>query len=222
MDIVTTGAVCDEEHNSNLILPRAYDEDEGDADCRSISLIATDEKKVTSAEDDFNDSEEEKGDVFEDDDDSPSQSPPEIAGLSNEPEIVEKRVLSISRDLKKRKTAPLKEIQDCHIPNKNLIGSRSKKHNSSGTSVCRSPSVHGLTIPFRTIKKAMKLDPDIPIVQNEAAIMTTVAVELFLKRLVVKSNQNAKNRGRNTVRYEDVAEARTADKAFSFLEPLLP
>jgi hypothetical protein len=29
----------------------------------------------------------------------------------------------------------------------------------------------------------MKLDPDIPIVQNEAAIMTTMAAELFLKSL---------------------------------------
>lgn len=86
----------------------------------------------------------------------------------------------------------------------------------------RTPSVSGLTIPFRTIKKAMKLDPDIPIVQNEAAIMTTIAVEMFLKRLAKESFRNAKNRGRNTVRYEDVAEARTRNPALAFLEPLLP
>mmetsp|Transcript_8226 Transcript_8226/g.15663 ORF Transcript_8226/g.15663 Transcript_8226/m.15663 type:complete len:157 (+) Transcript_8226:102-572(+) len=86
----------------------------------------------------------------------------------------------------------------------------------------RMPSVAGLTIPFRTVKKAMKLDPDIPIVQNEAAIMTTIAAELFLKSLAKKSHRNAKNRGRNTIRYEDVAEARAQDSSLSFLEPLLP
>jgi histone H3/H4 len=86
----------------------------------------------------------------------------------------------------------------------------------------RAPSVAGLTIPFRTIKKAMKLDPDIPIVQNEAAIMTTLAAELFLKSLAQNSFQNAKNRGRNTIRYEDVAEARVNNPSFSFLETLLP
>lgn len=50
-------------------------------------------------------------------------------------------------------------------------------------------------------RQAMKLDPDIPIVQNEAAIMTTMAAELFLKSLAKESQQIAKNRGRNTIRY---------------------
>jgi histone H3/H4 len=86
----------------------------------------------------------------------------------------------------------------------------------------RAPSVKGLTIPFRTVKKAMKLDPDIPIVQNEAAIMTTMAAELFLKSLAKQSHRNAKNRGRNTIRYEDVAEARTNTASLAFLETLLP
>ena len=48
--------------------------------------------------------------------------------------------------------------------------------------------------------KAMKLDPDIPIVQNEAAIMTTMAAELFLKSLAKESHRIAKTRGRNTIR----------------------
>jgi DNA polymerase epsilon subunit 4 len=68
----------------------------------------------------------------------------------------------------------------------------------------------------------MKLDPDIPIVQNEAAIMVTLASELFLKKLARRSFRNAKNRGRHTIRYEDIAEARTNDKSLSFLETLLP
>ena len=47
----------------------------------------------------------------------------------------------------------------------------------------------------------MKLDPDIPIVQNEAAIMTTMAAELFLKSLAKESLKISKARGRNTIRY---------------------
>jgi histone H3/H4 len=202
-EIVAKEAVNYEDQSNTLIASQSDDVEDGDVD------------------NDYNDTEEEKDDCFADDNEIPSQGTPEITGSSDEPEMVESKSLSTFRASKKRKATSPKEIQENSTSEK-LMGSRNKKHSSSGMAVCRTPSVNGLTIPFRTIKKAMKLDPDIPIVQNEAAIMTTVAVELFLKRLVVKSNQNAKNRGRNTVRYEDVAEARTADKALSFLEPLLP
>jgi len=108
-------------------------------------------------------------------------------------------------------------------PKKETSKSKPKKAAATTpTKKGRAPSVKGLVIPFRTIKKSMKLDPDIPIVQNEAAIMTTLAVELFLKRLAVQAHRNAKNRGRNTVQYQDIAEARANNKALAFLEPLLP
>ena len=68
----------------------------------------------------------------------------------------------------------------------------------------------------------MKLDPDIPIVQNEAAIMTTLAAELFLKRLANQSQKICKNRGKNTIRYEDVADARATDPALAFLKTIIP
>jgi histone H3/H4 len=86
----------------------------------------------------------------------------------------------------------------------------------------RTPAVKGLTIPFRAVKRTMKMDPDIGTVQNEAAIMTTLAAELFVKSLASQSHENAKNKGRNTIRYEDVAEARTKDPALNFLETLIP
>ena len=105
---------------------------------------------------------------------------------------------SVSSTLSKTKTTPVKG------------GSSIKK------------GVRDLTIPFRTVKKAMKLDPDIPIVQNEAAIMATIATEAFLRSLAKKSYLNAKSRSRNTIRYEDVAEARSQHPNLSFLEPLLP
>jgi histone H3/H4 len=92
-------------------------------------------------------------------------------------------------------------------------------HNSKKS---RIPAVSGLTIPFRTVKKAMKLDPDIPIVQNEAAVMVTIAAELFLKSLARESLVSAAKRSRSTIKYEDVAEARTKRPALSFLEPVLP
>jgi histone H3/H4 len=86
----------------------------------------------------------------------------------------------------------------------------------------RTPAVQGLSIPFRAIKRTMKMDSDIGTVQNEAAIMTTMAAELFVKKLASQSHQIAKDKGRNTIRYEDVAEARTKDPALNFLEPLIP
>ena len=86
----------------------------------------------------------------------------------------------------------------------------------------RTPAVQGLTIPFRAIKRTMKIDPDIGTVQNEAAIIVTMAAELFIKDLAHHSHQNAKKKGRNTIRYEDVAEARAKDPALTFLEILIP
>lgn len=86
----------------------------------------------------------------------------------------------------------------------------------------RQPAVLGLTIPFRATKRAMKLDPDIGTVQNEAAILATLAAELFVKKLAKESQVIAKARGRNTIRYEDLAEARTKDSALGFLTTILP
>lgn len=86
----------------------------------------------------------------------------------------------------------------------------------------RPPSVAGLEIPFRTVKKAMKLDPDVPIVQTEAALMVTVAAELFVKSLAAESYKNAKARGKNVIQYSDVAEGRTKKPSLAFLQTLLP
>jgi histone H3/H4 len=47
----------------------------------------------------------------------------------------------------------------------------------------------------------MKLDPDNTIVQNEAAIMTTMAAEMFLTKLARESQKMCKTKERNTIRY---------------------
>jgi histone H3/H4 len=194
------------------------EEDEIDLEkLRGIDESERDDENIACNCDDTIDVDEER------EDDDEEEEIHSVTSLPSNAEAV-KHVASSSanRIMKKSKLSLAKKVQRGRSMSKGTDGSRERKQNSGGAGLCRTPSVRGLTIPFRTIKKAMKLDPDIPIVQNEAAIMTTVAVELFLKRLVTKSNQNAKYRGRNTVRYEDVAEARTADKTMAFLEPLLP
>eukprot|EP00978_Attheya_sp_CCMP212_P005685 scaffold12752_cov53-Attheya_sp.AAC.3 len=80
----------------------------------------------------------------------------------------------------------------------------------------------GLTIPFRAVKRIMKVDKDIATVQNEAAMVASYAVELFIQNLAKDSYEHAKHRGRNTIRYEDVAEERASQSKYSFLETLLP
>lgn len=78
---------------------------------------------------------------------------------------------------------------------------KSKKRKlQSGSKEDCIPSVKDLGIPFRAIKRIMKIDPDIATVQNEAAMVTTFALELFIKKIVNESYSNAKKRGRNTVK----------------------
>mmetsp|Transcript_10125 Transcript_10125/g.14856 ORF Transcript_10125/g.14856 Transcript_10125/m.14856 type:complete len:172 (-) Transcript_10125:523-1038(-) len=113
------------------------------------------------------------------------------------------------------------EVETKSSPKKSA-GKRKRGGPPPGSRKGRTPAVQGLSIPFRAIKRTMKLDSDIGTVQNEAAIVTTMAAELFVKRLATQSHQNAKNKGRNTIRYEDVAEARSNDPSLSFLEILIP
>jgi len=84
------------------------------------------------------------------------------------------------------------------------------------------PSSSGLTIPFRTIKRLMKMDPAVGIVQNDAAIVVAAAAEHFVKQFAVKSLEVARAKGRNIVKYEDVATARANDRSLSFLDLLMP
>mmetsp|Transcript_15458 Transcript_15458/g.23158 ORF Transcript_15458/g.23158 Transcript_15458/m.23158 type:complete len:234 (+) Transcript_15458:134-835(+) len=84
------------------------------------------------------------------------------------------------------------------------------------------PSVKDLGIPFRAIKRIMKIDKDIGTVQNEAAIVATYAVELFVEKMVKCSHDNAQKRGRNTVKYEDLAEVRVTYNNLNFLNTLIP
>lgn len=83
-------------------------------------------------------------------------------------------------------------------------------------------AVKGLTIPFRSVKRTMKNDKDVATVQNEAAIVATAAAELFMKKLADEGHKFATKHGRNTIRYEDLAEARANNSSLDFLDMLLP
>lgn len=96
---------------------------------------------------------------------------------------------------------------------------KSKKYNDGRP---RQPAAKGLTIPFRTIKRIMKIDKDIGIIQNDAAILTTAALEMFVKDFATKSLEIATRKGRNTIKYDDVAEVRANDRSLSFLDLLMP
>lgn len=172
----------------------------------------------------------------EDEDEEPSRGDNDHAEEVDSPQDNHKRTHTDGGDDDDGKdteeTPVIKEVAPSETPtetptNTPTTGDKRKKRKGmpaglGGSRKGRAPAVRGLTIPFRTVKKAMKLDPDIPIVQNEAAIMTTLASELFLKSLAKESHGNAKARGRNTIRYEDVAEARTKKPSLAFLETLLP
>eukprot|EP00571_Detonula_confervacea_P012594 CAMPEP_0172312562 /NCGR_PEP_ID=MMETSP1058-20130122/17957_1 /TAXON_ID=83371 /ORGANISM="Detonula confervacea, Strain CCMP 353" /LENGTH=185 /DNA_ID=CAMNT_0013026061 /DNA_START=101 /DNA_END=658 /DNA_ORIENTATION=+ len=110
------------------------------------------------------------------------------------------------------------EISD-PTPSKMTESGKKKKYNSGKP---RQPAAKGLTIPFRTIKRIMKIDSAIGIIQNDAAIVATAALEHFVKEFAVKSLELAKSKGRNTIKYDDVAEVRANDRSLSFLDLLLP
>jgi histone H3/H4 len=204
-----------EQENTNISEVEAVAADDKGEETDDAQLDGDDEREhVAMSVDiitDYDDGEEDEVSIMED----PTEN------HDDEDDIT---VKSTGTDDEMASTSSPKPPKSVSTP-ENKSGKRSPRRSSvtgSSAKKGRTPSVAGLTIPFRTVKKAMKLDPDIPIVQNEAAIMTTVAAELFLKRLAKESHRNAKNRGRNTIRYEDVAEARTKSSALAFLETLLP
>ena len=108
------------------------------------------------------------------------------------------------------------------ITNNSNKSSRKKGLASSNATNSKKSAAKSLTLPFRAIKRIMKIDKDIATVQNESAILTSYAAELFVTKLAQESHTRARNRSRNTVRYEDVAEARASNPSMSFLEPLIP
>jgi len=83
-------------------------------------------------------------------------------------------------------------------------------------------TVKELILPYRAVRRIMKLDKEIGTVQVEAAIVATKAAELFVQKLAKESHKHAKDRGRSGIKYEDLAETRAMNDNLSFLDTLLP
>ena len=117
------------------------------------------------------------------------------------------------------------EVSADPITSSDAPASKKKKPSTNTTDSAkkeRPKACQGLTIPFRTIKRIMKIDTSIGIVQNDAAIVVTAALEHFVKELATKALKLSEKKGRGTIKYEDVAEVRAADRSLSFLDLLIP
>mmetsp|Transcript_21415 Transcript_21415/g.45070 ORF Transcript_21415/g.45070 Transcript_21415/m.45070 type:complete len:244 (-) Transcript_21415:1814-2545(-) len=193
----------DNDDESKSVVPDDEDED-GDGDTNAEAVDEEDEETKSMATSNALDDDEEEEEEEEDESKSVGTATNDM-----ETETTEHEAATTSAPPEVALPSPPKK-------------KRGKPQIPASARKGRAPAVKGLNIPFRTVKKAMKLDPDIPIVQNEAAIMTTLAAELFLKRLANQSQKICKNRGKNTIRYEDVADARSNDPALAFLKTIIP
>lgn len=88
--------------------------------------------------------------------------------------------------------------------------------------IIREPAAKGLILPYRAIRRIMKIDKDNSTIQIEAAIIATKAAELFVQKMAKESHKHAKEHGRNGIKYEDIAETRASNPNMSFLDVLLP
>ena len=189
------------------------EEDNDDVDNNSDDDDDEEEEVVAAVEEDDNDDDAEEDDDNDDDDDDDDDD----GAMTVKSELTaddEKAATAAAGKMTSKGAATLSSSKKRRRSNSSAPPAALKKG--------RTPAVQGITIPFRSIKRTMKLDPIIGTVQNEAAILTTLAAELFVEALAKESHQNAKSRGRNTIRYEDVAEARSKNSAYSFLIPLIP
>jgi len=177
-------------------------------------------------EEEFDESEEESMDKTIDNKSSP---PSFFYGNSIKTEDDNDDDDDISRDTNSKK----RKSTNNSVSSKSTVSKKSKKQVTKATSnkkkkkgpivaTAGTPAVKVLVLPFRAIKRVMKIDTDVGTVQNEAAILVTYASELFLKKFAQESHAFARKKGRNTIRYEDVAEARVGNDPYAFLQPMLP
>jgi histone H3/H4 len=206
-----------EEDNILESVPAIPADDEADAVV--VSAIVVNDQEDDRSDDSDNDENSNNAESFsdeeaEDEDTSIACAVVVSADVGNG--STPKKALGAQRNNNNNNNDTAREIRPG--PLKGRKRKRSTEKNKDG----QIPSVKDLGIPFRAIKRIMKIDADIATVQNEAAIVTTYALELFVKKIVNESYANAQKRGRNTVKYEDLAETRATNKSLNFLDTLLP
>ena len=154
-------------------------------------------------------------DAGDDDDEKEDDAPDEAAKLSSKASADGKKITTDNNN-NEHPSSPLSSS------GKRKASTDDAQQSSSSAKKQRQPAAKGLFVPFRTVKKIMQQDPDINIIQNDAAIMVTAATGMFLKEFTEKSLESCKKKGRNTIKYDDVAEVRAKNKNYAFLDMLLP
>ncbi|GAA5815723.1 hypothetical protein MFLAVUS_009237 [Mucor flavus] len=83
--------------------------------------------------------------------------------------------------------------------------------------------VPGTTIlPLARIKRVIKEDKDVSLINAEATFCIAYATELFMEYLVTEAFEKAKKDKRKTVYYKDLAGAVKEIEQFEFLEDVIP
>ncbi|OAD72888.1 transcription factor CBF, partial [Phycomyces blakesleeanus NRRL 1555(-)] len=77
-------------------------------------------------------------------------------------------------------------------------------------------------IPLARVKRVIKEDKDVSLINAEAIFCVAYATELFMEYLVTEGYQRAKRDKRKTVYYKDLASTVTEVEQFEFLEDVIP
>ena len=81
-------------------------------------------------------------------------------------------------------------------------------------------------IPKGSVKRVIKLDKDVRLVGTDAVTAISKSTEMFIEWFARKAADEAKRRvgedGKTIIKYEDVYQARTADKTLEFLDGIVP
>jgi histone H3/H4 len=207
-----------------------FDSDEDNASIDTSDLKSGDIDSLdkthdlhTDDDDDSENNDDDHDDDEDDDDSIPVASIVASVSLSDDDAADDEKEGNAAAKASSAKSADKKKTTaDETTSTPSSSGKRKAVSSPESSAKKRQPAAKGLFVPFRTVKKIMQQDPDINIIQNDAAIMVTAATGLFLKEFTEKSLESCKKKGRNTIKYDDVAEVRAKNKNYAFLDMLLP
>ena len=98
--------------------------------------------------------------------------------------------------------------------------------NDENTNTTNIPNDKGTTtneekmhkFPLGTVKRIMKMEPDVTMASQDAVFLITKAIELFIESLAMESYTYTANQKKKTVSRQDVEKAIDAVDALAFLD----
>ncbi|ORZ03430.1 histone-fold-containing protein [Syncephalastrum racemosum] len=97
------------------------------------------------------------------------------------------------------------------------------QHSQPPTQQQQQERTPGTTIlPIARVKRVIKDDKDVNLINNEATFCVTAATELFMEYLVSEGLNRARKDKRKTIFYKDLASAVSSIEQFEFLEDVIP